>query len=292
MYITIDIGGTNLRISSYKSLDPKSFLQKEQFLSKDFQKYGFAINKISEEAKKLAGDESIDGVAISITGEIDPIKKIILDSDSFRYWEGFTIAEDLQKSLNCSNVKIENDAVVAGLADRYFGAGKDYKSMGFIIVGTGVGAVRLQKVEDKDFIYPTEFGHIIIVPDGEKCICGQRGCLEAYASGKGFMDMYGLKPEEIEDEEIWIIASRYFTQGLMNFLIFHPVEVFVFGGGLAANQEQFLRKLMKYTESMIMKKFNYKIPKFILSEFRDDAGSVGGLALLQDDLKLVNMNYV
>ncbi|MEP7103296.1 MAG: ROK family protein [Candidatus Dojkabacteria bacterium] len=290
MYITIDIGGTNIRISSFTKLDPDSFIEKRQFLSKEFEKYGYAINKFVENIKEMAGKEKLKGIGISMTGSMNPIKGNVIGSDSFPYWEGFNICEDLKKELNCK-VKIENDAVVAGLAERYFGYGKDYKSMGFVIVGTGVGAVRINKFENKDLIYPTEFGHIIIVPDGEKCICGQRGCLEAYASGKGFMEMYGLKPEDLKDEEAWIVASRYFAQGLMNFLIFHPVEIFIFGGGLAANQDAFLTKLMKYSEQMIMKKFQFKVPKFKKSMFKDNTGSVGGLALLMD-VEMVNMNFV
>jgi predicted NBD/HSP70 family sugar kinase len=120
----------------------------------------------------------------------------------------------------------------------------------------------------------------------------KEGCLEAYASGKGFMEMYGKKPEEIDDEETWIIAARYFTQGLMNFLIFHPVDIFIFGGGLAANQETFLNKLMKYSEQMIMKKFQSQIPKFEISEFKDNTGSIGGLVLLKKDTELRNMQFI
>jgi predicted NBD/HSP70 family sugar kinase len=106
------------------------------------------------------------------------------------------------------------------------------------------------------------------------------------------MEMYGKKPEEIDDEETWIIAARYFTQGLMNFLIFHPVDIFIFGGGLAANQETFLNKLMKYSEQMIMKKFQSQIPKFEISEFKDNTGSIGGLVLLKKDTELRNMQFI
>lgn len=291
MYITIDIGGTNIRVSSFKDLNPESFIEKRQFLSQDCQKYQYAINKLSSQIKEMVGEHKLEGVGISMTGSMDPKKGLIIGSDSFIDWEGFNICDDLKKELNCI-VKIENDAVVAGLAERYFGEGKDAKSMGFVIVGTGVGAVRISTFEDKDLIYPTEFGHIIIVPDGERCICGQRGCLEAYASGKGFMEMYGVKPEDLADEEAWIVAARYFTQGLMNFLIFHPVEKFVFGGGLAANQDEFLKKLMKYTEQMIMKKFEFPVPKFVISKYKDNTGCIGGLVLLKEDLNLVNMNFL
>jgi glucokinase len=176
MYFTIDIGGTNIRISSYSDLDPNSFIEKKQLLSRDFEKYRYAVNSLAENIKTMAKNNEIQGVGISMTGSMDPISGRVIGSDSFPYWEGFNICEDLGKELNCI-VKIENDAVVAGLAERYFGKGKDYKSMGFVIVGTGVGAVRIQKFENKDLIYPTEFGHIIIVPDGERCVCGQRRVL-------------------------------------------------------------------------------------------------------------------
>lgn len=292
MYITIDIGGTNLRINSFKNLTPDGFIEKRNFPSSEFQKYGFAIKKIKEETNQILKGEKLEGLAISMSGEVNPVKGVVVDSDAFSSWNGFELIKDLSKELECENIKIENDAVVAGLAERYFGLGKDQKSMGFVIVGTGVGAVRMQQFENKDLIYPTEFGHTIVVPDGERCICGQRGCLEVYTSGKGLQSFYGSDAREIEDEETWLLASRFLAQGIMNFLIFHPVEIFVFSGGLASNHPMFIEKLQKNVERMIMKKFNHTIPEFKISKFGEDAGSFGGLALLDKDNELINTLYL
>jgi glucokinase len=288
MYIAFDIGGTNIRISSYKELTPESFAQKIVLKSADNQSYTDALATFVKTIKDLVGNESVDGIGISMSGAIDPLEGRINQSDAFLDWSGKAFARDLGEVFNCT-AKIENDAVTAGLAERVYGAGKNFTSIGFIIVGTGVGAVRIQNFQEKTLVFPTEFGHTIVIADGEKCVCGQRGCIEAYASGKGLHSFYGQEASTLDNKEAWVVLSRLMTQSLMNFLLLHPVKAFIFGGGLAINQKDFLVTLMKNVELMISKKSEFDIPEFFLSEFLDDAGSIGALGLLRDDLSIVNV---
>ena len=286
MYITIDIGGTHVRVSSFSDLDPKTFQNKTVLASKDLQKYQTGLEQIQQTINALTNGQSPKGIGISMAGSMDPVTGTVISSDSFSDWAGGGLTNDLSKKLDCP-VKLENDAVVAGLAEKVFGPGKSSNKMGFIIIGTGVGAVRIQNFSGKTLVYPTEFGHIPVEFNGHSCICGQKGCLECYTSGKGFRSLYGKAPEEINDPRVWDKTTDYLTQGLMTFLIFHPAEIVVFGGGVASNKPEIIGQI----ETKLKKHFDFDIPKLSLSKFSGNAGSVGGLALLNKDANIVNMKF-
>ncbi|MGZ4625809.1 MAG: ROK family glucokinase [Kineosporiaceae bacterium] len=82
-------------------------------------------------------------------------------------------------------VVVENDANAAAWAEWRFGAGRGETHLVMVTLGTGIGggivfdgAVRRGRNG-----MAGEFGHMVVVPDGHRCECGNRGCLEQYASG-------------------------------------------------------------------------------------------------------------
>ena len=94
----------------------------------------------------------------------------------------FPLAESVGKALNFDNVKIANDANAAALGEAVAGAAKGTKNSMMITLGTGVGggAVINGKLFEGNCSAGTEFGHSVIVANGEQCTCGRKGCLEAY----------------------------------------------------------------------------------------------------------------
>lgn len=83
------------------------------------------------------------------------------------------------------SVVLGNDAKCAALAEAKDGAGQGYRSMLLVAVGTGVGAGYV--LDGCEQSGPSgaagEIGHLEILPGGELCGCGRRGCAEAVASG-------------------------------------------------------------------------------------------------------------
>jgi glucokinase len=81
-------------------------------------------------------------------------------------------------------VVMDNDGNVACWGEYVAGAGKEVEDMVFFTLGTGIGGaiVNHGKLLTGCGDNATELGHIIIYPDGRRCNCGQRGCVEAYAS--------------------------------------------------------------------------------------------------------------
>ncbi|MEI0579752.1 ROK family protein [Brachyspira pilosicoli] len=90
-------------------------------------------------------------------------------------------------------VRTANDASMAALGEAKYGSGKDkeYKSVMFITLGTGVGGgfVFNGKLFTGSLGGAGEVGHVFVVPDGDKCNCGSSGCIERYASATGFIAM-------------------------------------------------------------------------------------------------------
>jgi len=88
-------------------------------------------------------------------------------------------------------VILENDANVAALGEQWLGAAKDYSDMAILTLGTGVGGglVLGGAIWRGKNGMGGEFGHTTVEPDGQLCGCGNRGCLEAYASATAVVRM-------------------------------------------------------------------------------------------------------
>ncbi|MFI7589461.1 ROK family glucokinase [Spongisporangium articulatum] len=82
-------------------------------------------------------------------------------------------------------VVVENDANAAAWAESRFGAGRGEPDLVCVTLGTGIGGgiVRDGRLYRGRWGMAGEFGHMVVVPDGRRCECGNRGCLEQYASG-------------------------------------------------------------------------------------------------------------
>ena len=81
---------------------------------------------------------------------------------------------------------VANRCKAAALAEKWHGVGRDIDDLIYVRVGTGVGAGFVHRGDlFLGSSYAGELGHCSIYPDGPLCACGNRGCLEALASGPG-----------------------------------------------------------------------------------------------------------
>jgi glucokinase len=80
---------------------------------------------------------------------------------------------------------LANDADAAAWAEWRFGAGRGQDRLVCITLGTGIGGAMVTdgRLERGQFGVAGEFGHQVIMPQGQRCECGNRGCWEQYASG-------------------------------------------------------------------------------------------------------------
>jgi glucokinase len=99
-------------------------------------------------------------------------------------WRDVAIAARVHEALGVP-VQVDNDANTAAFAEYRFGAGRGYRNLLLVTVGTGIGG---GIVSDGRLFrgangFAAEIGHIIVEPDGPGCGCGNRGCWEQVASG-------------------------------------------------------------------------------------------------------------
>lgn len=193
--------------------------------------------------------------------------------------------------------QIKNDSKVAGLAEKNFGAMREYNDFVFLCLGTGIGASvfmngeMLQANRNIGF----ELGHMIIDKNGIDCNCGKKGCFETYCSIRRFKEnakkILNIKEissellvekikENIEMDEIKQIINDYIDNliiGLSNIIdIFEP-EAICLGGSFVYFKDIFYDKLireMNKRKYVFNKKF---IPVIKLAELKNDAGIIGAV---------------
>jgi predicted NBD/HSP70 family sugar kinase len=108
-----------------------------------------------------------------------------------------------------------------------------------------VGAGDIKKIDEKRyFMFSFENGHHIMDWGGKLCNCGQRGCPEAYQVGIMLREYFGQDMREISDDDPrWDLIVEKAAQTILNTLIFHPVDLFVFSGGVITRRPFLLERV-------------------------------------------------
>ncbi len=186
IFIGIDVGGTFVKFGCFDSqikLIKKSSIPTNSDMGPDavLDAMENAIKKLVTEAGfKL---EDIAGLGIGTPGPAKYREGIIVRSTNMPKFTNVAIKKELAERFG-KPVAFENDGNVACWGEHACGAGKGIDDMVFFTLGTGIGCgiVNRGKLLEGSGDNATEIGHMIIYPDGRQCNCGQKGCVEAYAS--------------------------------------------------------------------------------------------------------------
>ena len=140
------------------------------------------------------------GIGTSAPGPLDHAGGRILQPTEFAQFCGLPVVERLRQRTGLS-VCLENNAVALALLDRLRRGGED-GSVLFTVVADGIGSALLQA--GRPFRggrgFAGELGHLCVEPDGLRCTCGARGCLEQYATLRALRARHGFaRYEEIVD---------------------------------------------------------------------------------------------
>ncbi len=135
-----------------------------------------------------------EAIGIGVPGFLDYPSGVIHHSPNFAGWRRVPIRTLLQQRLDYQ-VVVENDANAAALGEAWKGPGRSSNSLLYMGLGTGVGGGIIM---DGRVYYGAkglagELGHITVDPDGPICGCGNRGCVETYASSTGLVRQYLAK---------------------------------------------------------------------------------------------------
>lgn len=127
--------------------------------------------------------EEIKGVGVASAGVIDSEENCVLFANNLG-WTNVPIGKMIEERFGF-RVRINNDANVAALAEWMWGRGKGKRHVIYITVSTGIGAGIISEGRIIQGVSNSagEFGHMSVNVEGPPCACGNRGCLENYASG-------------------------------------------------------------------------------------------------------------
>ena len=112
-------------------------------------------------------------------------------------WRGFPLRRRLAEATGLATF-VDNDAKALALGEGWVGAAAGVEDFLAMVVSTGVGGgiVSGGRLVDGASGNAGHIGHVIVVPDGQACVCGARGCLEAEASGTGIAAKTGRPAAE------------------------------------------------------------------------------------------------
>lgn len=228
MQLVFDIGGTNMRIAVSK--DGKTLANSK--IIPTLQDFDQGILAIKQTAEELSNGEKITKISGGIAGPIDESKSMLVKSPHIPGWVGKNLKQNLEYLFNAT-VNLENDAILGGLGEANFGAGKNYEIVAFITIGTGVGGSKIVNGKLDKNVLGFEPGHQIIVPDGNSCNCGGRGHLEAYVGGAYLKKIYHQKGEDIKDQTVWEEVARYLSLGIHNTIVHWSPNIVIIGGSVS-----------------------------------------------------------
>jgi len=201
--IGIDIGGTNVKIAVVDAKGKLAFT--ETASTRAEMGYEFTIkniiNLIKESlSKSEVSIKQIGGIGVGCPGQIDSDNGIVRSLRNIPGWVNVPLAQILTDEFKLP-VKIDNDVRVATLGEYKFGAGRGYKNLICITVGTGIGSgiIIEGKLLRGASMSAGELGHVIVQEHhGEICGCGNSGCVEAVASG----------PAIVKQAELYLMSGK------------------------------------------------------------------------------------
>ena len=190
--IGVDLGGTNLRIAAVDEhgvLLEKVTLGTQVALGRDRVIHDMC-EAIRHLAHKYEGSGALQGSGIGVPGIIDIKTGTLRESPNLPGWAESAVRAQIEQMLG-TRVILENDANAAAFGENWLGAARNVDDMAMLTLGTGVGGgIVLGRVIWHGMTgMAGEFGHITVEPEGVQCGCGNRGCLEQYASATAVVRM-------------------------------------------------------------------------------------------------------
>lgn len=277
----IDVGGTAIKIGLFD--EKMNLLEKYQIKTTEN-----IFKDISDSLAKY--DYEIISYGIGVPG---PVVDNFVNCPNANL-KNINVKKELQKYINCENIKVENDANLAALAEAKSGAGKEYNSSATITIGTGIGCgiVIDDKIIGGAFGAGGEIGHIKVTDEG-LCGCGNVGCLETTCAAKGIANiasksekLNGLSVKDIVDmarqgdSEAFALVDKvcyYLAYGASIIACVVNPSAIIFGGGISNGGEIIISNIQKHFDKICFR--NVKDTKILKATSGNDAGIIGAAYL-------------
>lgn len=287
--IGIDVGGSKIEGALVNSRGQA----KNTIRFKTPKSYDDCLAVLVGLVKKLTpGRQKILGLGLSIPGSIDPRTELLRNAPNSPAINGTRFFEELKKRLPL-RLKIENDANCLILSELKFGVARGYKNAVGLIMGTGFGSgvITNGKLLKGSSGLAPELGHSILDVAGRLCLCGNRGCVEAYLSGPSILkryheaggnrvitkteDVFKNAKQDLVAQNILATTKYLFSRFAASLVSLYDPEIIVLGGGLS-------RQKMYYTcvEEIRPHVFGSRqVPIIAAARHGDASGKLGAAAL-------------
>jgi len=210
--IGLDLGGTNLRAAAITRSGEKLHKISGSVQFREGREAVMAdMVRAIVELREKHGAAGLGGIGICVPGFISLEEGVIRNSPNLPFLEDFPIREELGKRL-ASSIILENDANAAAVGEKWIGAGHGVDDLVLLTLGTGIGGGIISggRVIRGHLGMAGELGHISVVPNGNPCGCGSRGCVEKHASGTAVTAMARLMKlgDALTAEQVYELAHR------------------------------------------------------------------------------------
>jgi len=272
------------------------------------------LETLAQAVSEVSEGFEVAGVGLGVPGLILAQESKVISSPNLRAIEGILLKDELEPKVGLP-VTVENDNNAAAWGEFRFGAGSEAEHLLYVGLGTGIGGgivIHGQLLRGARGA-GGELGHVTVQATGPRCACGNRGCLEAFASGTAIgrraREVATERPDsalgqlaealgaerELLGEDVTDLAregdegalsvleeaGRWLGIGLAGFVnIFNP-EVVVVGGGVMEADELLLKAARREVH------LRARSPKRDLVEVKEaalgpDSGVLGAAAFAQD----------
>jgi glucokinase len=253
-------------------------------------------------------------VGVGAAGLVDASEGVLRFAPNLA-WRNLPIAARMREALGLP-CQVDNDASMAAYAEYRFGAGRGYRHLLLVTVGTGIGGgvVWDGRLFRGAHGFAAEIGHTIVEPDGPRCGCGNRGCWEQVAAGRA-IDRLGREaaseqPHSIlarlaggdpravtgalvsqaaqqgDDASRTILTEvgRRLGQGIAGLVnVLDPQIVLVGGGAIQAGDLLLEPARAAFLEAVEGPEYRPRVP-IVAAGLGNDAGAVGAAALALEEL--------
>lgn len=312
--IGIDLGGTNLK-AGIVDTDGKILhrLSIKTNSYADSQTISNQILSLIDETIQSAHvkESEMIGVGLGSPGLVDKKGEMILFSPNLPRWRNVPVKRIIAERFSKPCV-LENDANAAAWGEKWVGAGKEVGSMVMLTLGTGIGGGividnKLWRGADN---VAGEIGHMVIRMDGPQCNCGNRGCVEVYASATGMVRRFKellksgassslkisgeITAKMISDAalqgdraslDIIEETGRYLGIALINITHVLNPEMIVLAGGMIGSGELLMNPIRQVAQQGAFEA-SYKDTKIVFSQLGNDAGIIGAAGCLLTELEI------
>jgi glucokinase len=315
--IGVDIGGTFIKAAALDRHGHIVSTAKRD--ARAMEGVAATMGEVVEAARAVMADAGADtgqvcGVGMGVPGRHRSDQGICVYSPNFAGWSNVQVVAPVEEALGLATY-MRNDVKTAALGEHRFGAGRGYRFVVMITLGTGIGGAaiidgQLRLGSSEGF---AEVGHMCVDPNGPRCGCGSHGCWEAFAGRDGVIDRglravqsgretkladaaaspEGLTPRAIAEaagsgdqvaQEVLAEIGFYLGVGIANLVQLYDPEIVIVGGGIAGAGE-WLFGPMRRTCRARARMVTFDPKRIVAAELGDDAGVIGASVLVLEQMQ-------